>query len=464
MTYDFKFYAFLFIGLYLSVMVLTGLWCRRREDDQGFIIGNRSVGIIPTAASLAASFRDGGGIAFWIAAGFAAGYAGMWLLLGVACSALILAFIGPRLRDESGKAGYITIQERVRDYVGTRSAQLASVISLIFGILIISLQYHVSGSIFAEILGIPKFAGVMVVGFILITYMVTGGYKSVVVTDTIQFFIMFSLVMIPFMIKPSMDDFTNVGTLFESSWSDGIALFLFGLYYLIMTPESWQRIMSARDKRTIRYGVPLTALILTLMTLSLIWLGMGLKQIYPDIDKATVYATMFRDTGAIAPWLLGYILLVFLSITMSTQSAACYSFVSTLGKIFLPGKTEKNKDYISFTRMGITVALVLAGILSLTVSKAVEYMFDIMGFVLCLSPIYLFAAICPRVSAYKKLTKAGKTRVDKVMAASVLAGVSVFFVFVSTGMTEQGFIYTVTPGVGATILAGLSAAWALKRP
>lgn len=463
MEYDFKFYAFLFIGVYLAVMVITGLWCRRRENEQDFIIGNRSVGVIPTAASLAASFRDGGGIAFWIAAGFAAGYAGMWLLLGVTVSALLMAIIGPRLRDESGKSGIITIQERVRDYVGKRSAQLTSVISMIFGILIISLQYHVSGSIFAEILGVPKFVGVLVVGLILIAYMVTGGYKSIVVTDTIQFFIMFSLVMIPFLIKPAAADFNNVGTLFDSSWSDGIALFLFGLYYLIMTPESWQRIMSAKDKKTIRLGIPLTAFILILMTLSLIWLGMGLKQIYPDIDKATVYTTMFRDTGAIAPWLLGYILLVFLSITMSTQSAACYSFVSTLGKIFLPGKTEKNKDYIAFTRRGIVLALTLAGVLSLTVSKAVEYMFDIMGFVTCLSPIYIFAAVCPRLKGYKSMSKKAKTRVDKVMSGSVLAGVLVFFVFVSTGMTQQGFIYTVTPGVGATLLAALSATWAMKK-
>lgn len=130
---SFKFYAFMFIGIYLTAMVAIGIWLGRREDEQGFIIGNRNVGILPTAASLAASFRDGGGIAFWIAAGFTASYGGLWLLAGVMTSLLILGFIGPALRHQAAQSGHITIQERVRDMVGPYSARLTSTLSLIFG-------------------------------------------------------------------------------------------------------------------------------------------------------------------------------------------------------------------------------------------------------------------------------------------------------------------------------------------
>ena len=460
----FKFYAFLFIALYLLLMIAVGLWYGRRESDQDFIIGNRNIGIIPTAASLAASFRDGGGIVFWISAGFAASYGGMWLLGGVILSAILLAFLGPRLRAEAKAQNHITIQERVRDVIGLRSARLASAVSMIFGLLIIALQFHVSGNIFAQILDVPKYAGVVVVGTILAVYLIAGGYKSVIVTDTIQFFIMFSLIVIPFLLAPASSDMFNVSSLFDIPRMDGIALFLFGIYYLIIAPESWQRIFSARDERTIRIGIPLTALILIVMTFSLIWLGMGLKQIYPGIEKATLYATMFRDNPAVSPWLLGYILLVFLSITMSTQSAACYGFVSTLGKVFMPGKTEKSRDYILFSRKWMAAALVLAGIMSLTISKVVEYMFDIVGFVICLGPTYLLAAVAPQLDGYKALSSARRETFDKAVAGTTLLGITVFFACVILGVTDGGFIYSVLPGVGTTLLAGLVAFGVLRRP
>lgn len=447
MDIGFKFYALLFIGAYLAVMVLTGIWYGRREDSGDFIIGNRNIGVIPTAASLAASFRDGGGIVFWISMGFAASYSALWLFVGVALSAAVLAYIGPKLRAEAAEDGHITIQERVREYVGPVSAKLTAVISLVFGILIMALQYHVSGSILAEIMGMPKVAGILATGLIIAAYMVAGGYKSVIVTDTIQFFIMFSLVVIPFLVHPAAADMMKFGTFFEGSFLDTTALLLFGLYYLIMVPESWQRIFSARNDTVIKKGLPLTAFVLLLMTLSLIWLGMGLRQVFPDIDKATLYATMFRDGTGISPWILGYVLLVFISITMSTQSAACYGFVSTFGKIFLPAKVQDGDTYIRFTRIGIVVALLLSGVMAMTVSRAVEYMFDIMGFVTCIAPLYIFAAIARTLSAYK----GREGTLDKPLAITTALGVCVFFAFVVFKVTDGGFIYSVLPGVLTTI-------------
>ena len=463
MDASFKFYAFLLIGIYLVVMVVTGLWFGRREDTGDFTIGNRNIGLIPTAASLAASFRDGGGIVFWITAGFAASYSGLWLFVGIAGSAIILSIIGPKLRVESDKDGHITIQERVRDYLGPLSARLSTIVSLIFGILLIALQYHVTGNIFAEILGVPKIVGVTVVALILIAYIVTGGYKSVVVTDTIQFFIMFSLVIIPLLIHPSMVDITNVKSVTEIPFFDGLALVLFGLNYLLIAPECWQRIFSSRNDTTARWGVPLTVIVLIIMTLSLIWLGMGLKQVYPTINKASLYTQMFQDNAAIAPWVLGYILLVFVSITMSTQSAACYGFVSTLAKIFRREQTREAAAYVAFSRKGIVCALIVSAVLSLTVNKTVEYMFDIIGFVICLSPMYVLSAVASRLPSVAGLRDTSRAILDRVVAAVTALGILVFFAFVWAGVTNGGFIYSVIPWAGTAVLMILVVPLAMRK-
>jgi SSS family solute:Na+ symporter len=451
-AFDFHFFAFSFIAVYLGILIVTGLWLGRKEAAQDFIIGNRQVGIIPTAASLAASFRDGGGIAFWMAAGFAASYSGMWLLAGVLVSAVILAVIGPRLRADAARDGMITIQERVHAMVGPYSAKLSSVVSLIFGLLIISIQFHVTGNIFSEILKVPDIAGVGIVCAILILYLLAGGYKSVIVTDTIQFFVMFSLILIPFFIPPPMESFSNVQSLFEGTWGDGMAFFLIGLCYLLVSPECWQRIFSAKNDRTITAGIPLTAVLLVLMTLSLIWLGMGAKHIFPDIDKETAYSLIFQDTPMIAPWVLGYILVVFLSITMSTQSASCYGFVATLARMFFSAKTDTDKKYIRFSRVAMTVCLIASAALALSIHSVIAFLFDAMGFVICLAPLYVFSAVASRVSFVSALSAVQKMKLDMMMAGVTVAGILMFVLSMTTGLTGQGFIFAALPGLMTAVL------------
>jgi SSS family solute:Na+ symporter len=462
MVYDFKFFAFLFIGLYLGILVLTGLWFSRKEAGQDFIIADRKVGIIPTAASLAASFRDGGGIVLWIAAGFAASYANLWLLVGLLLCTVMLAWIGPKLRAEAKETGIITIQERVAAFIGPVSAKLSAGISLVFGLLVIAIQYHVTGNIFSEILHVPDYVGVAVVFAILTLYLLTGGYKSVIVTDTIQFFVMFSLILIPFFLNVPADKMMNMQTFIDGN-ENTLALFLLGIYYLLVSPECWQRIFSAKDDRTVRVGLPLTAFVLVIMTLSLIWLGMGAKEIFPDIASETAYSLIFQDNPQIAPWLLGYILVVFLSITMSTQSAACYSFVSTLAKIFFPHKTRDDRAYIKFSRVAMFACLLLSGVISLTIHQAVQFLFDAVGFVTCLAPAYVLSVIINRFPAYSRLTPSDKSTLDRIIAGAAALGILAFILSMVFQLSDNGIIYSVLPGLGTAVLSIIGVTMFMSR-
>lgn len=462
MVYDFKFFAFLFIGLYLGILVVTGLWFGRKEAGQDFIIADRKVGIIPTAASLAASFRDGGGIVLWISAGFAASYANLWLLAGVLTCTMLLAWIGPRLRHEAKETGIITIQERVAHFIGPVTAKMSAAISLVFGMLIIAIQYHVTGNIFSEILNVPDYAGVIVVFAILTLYLLTGGYKSVIVTDTIQFFVMFSLILIPFFLDVPVEKMKNVQSFIDGN-ENTLALFLLGNYYLLVSPECWQRIFSAKDDRTVRVGLPLTSLVLVIMTLSLIWLGMGAKEIFPDIATDTAYSLIFQDTPHIAPWVLGYILVVFLSITMSTQSAACYSFVSTLAKIFFPHKTGHDRAYIKFSRVAMFICLMASGLISLTIHQIVQFLFDAVGFVTCLAPAYVLSVFISWFPAYHRLTVASKATLDRMMTWIASIGIVAFILSMVFHLSDQGIIYSILPGLGTTALSALAVGLFMKR-
>lgn len=48
------------IGLYLALMIGVGLYAGRKQDHEGFIIGNRNVGLFALAASRFSGGSAGG--------------------------------------------------------------------------------------------------------------------------------------------------------------------------------------------------------------------------------------------------------------------------------------------------------------------------------------------------------------------------------------------------------------------
>lgn len=424
------------IGLYFLMLIGIGIYLIRREDNEGFIIGNRSVGIIPTMASLAASFRDGGGIALWITSGITIGYGNIWLIFGVMVGLFYHLIIGPKLRLNAIENNYVTISQVIRDRIGGYSEKMSSLIIVMFAVMLIGLQFNVSGNMFANILDIPAWMGVSVVAIVLCMYLAIGGYKSVIITDTLQFFFILSLGLIPFMVAPQMSDVLDFGSLASNPTEDNIALFLIGVILMLVLPDAYQRIFSAKNAGVIKWAFPLCGLMLLYMTLTLIWLGMGLKFNIPDINPADAYVTMFLRPDIINPWALGFIAMVILAITMSTQSANAYNFVSIIGKNFLSKKLNTDSAYITFSRITMVILIVLTAILSLSIGSAVQFIFDAMSLIYTLAPLYLTAMLGnQRKSAF----------LDKGLALALLMTTIAYFVMFSNGLFAEQLMFSLAP-------------------
>jgi SSS family solute:Na+ symporter len=425
------------IGLYFVLMLGVGVWLARRENTQGFIIGNRNVGTIPTMASLAASFRDGGGIAIWVTTGLTIGYGNIWVIFGVMVGLFFYMFYGPKLRKDAITNNYVTVGQVVRDRIGSWSEKASSLITLGFSLMLICLQFNVSGNMFANILHIEAWQGVGIVAVVLAFYLSMGGYKSVIITDTLQFFFILSLGLIPFMVMPDAVDVLNIGSVMNNTTSDIIALFLIGFVVILVLPDAYQRVFSARNDGVVKFSFPLCGLMLLYMTLTLIWLGMGLKANVPGIDPDTAYVTMFLRDDIINPWALGFIAMVVLAITMSTQSANAYNFVATLGKNFF-GKYFEGRDtaFVLFSRVTMIVILAFTAALSLTIGNAMQFVFDAMSLAYILAPLYLLATI-------GKQTKS--TFLDRGLACTTILAAAFYVWMFTTGWFEKELMYTHAP-------------------
>lgn len=427
------------LGGYFALMVLIGLWAARNQTHEGFVIGSRNVGYIPTMGSVAASTRDGGGIIFWVGAGATILYGGFWLFIGIAVALVLFAVFGPKIRTAAAEKDYLTIGELVRNELGPVTEKTGAFIILCLSLLFVAIQLYVSGNLLAEVLSVPSWVGVFSAAAIVGFYMFFGGYGAVVRTDAIQFFLMLSLIILSFSFPPPKEEVLNLGSFFEIGLKDGFALFIFGAFYMLGGGDTWQRIFSARDKKVIRASFPLAGIFLVLMTLSLLFLGMSARPLLTgDIPSGDVFFSIFTQ-GVFPVPVLAFIAVVAMAITMSTLDTFCYLFTATLAKNFLPKNISGTRErYVRFSKIIFILILATMSILALMISDIIQFMFNAASLITILAPVHVFAA-------------AGLThkapRLDILMAGSVMASLFVYLVMFSLGYMEDFIVMLVPAGL-----------------
>ncbi len=391
--FDVQIIAFIAIVLYFVAMIVVGIIASRNQTHQGFVIGNRDVGYIPTIGSLATSFRDGMGVIFWFGFGVATGYGGLWLFVGAMLGLLIYTYIGPSVRKIAKDNDYVTIGEMLRTRYGVITERTTAIIIIFFALMMIAVQLFVAGNVFSVVLDVDAWVGIACVACVVGFYLYFGGYSTVVKTDAVQFFLIIALILTPFFFAPPREVVMDFSSITSLGLNSSVGLALIGFLLVLGSAETWQRVFSARNDSVIRYSFPTAGLFLIVMTLSLIFLGMASAPFMGEgISADNAFYEIFKG-DFIHPALLAFIAVVVMAICMSTLDTYCYLVASTLGKNFMPERvTGERESYIKFSQ--IVIALVLAGmsVLALTISDVIVFVFDAVSLLFVLVPVYLYAA------------------------------------------------------------------------
>lgn len=449
---DFQIYILIGAGIYFLIMLFMGLHSSKNESDEGFVIGSRNVSLLPTIASISTSFRDGAGAVFWVGAGLGAAYGGLWMLVGFSLATIFFVLYAPKMRELAKEHDFITISQVIRHQLGPVTEKSISLIILTFSIAMITMQLFVSGNIFAKVLDIPSFYGIASVAVVVGTYMFFGGYSTVIKTDYLQFFIVISLVLFPFFVQPTRDDLLNFETFINVDKNFGFGVFFLGIFYILSGAETWQRVFSARSKQVVQWSFPLSAIFLTLMTLSLIWVGMGTKDMIMPVSENDALFKIFTLEGRIPSIILAYFAVVIIAITMSTLDSFCYLFSSTLSKNILPQRfTDTRKKYVGLSQFLIVFTLAISVVFALTITDFIEFIFSAASLNYILGPVYVLTA-----TGFLK----GGPRIDKYVTGSLAVSIVVYIYMFSQGMFSN-LMYTGIPVL--TMLTLLLLSYPLKK-
>ena len=400
----------LMLVVFFGVMLGIGFYCRKNATDvNGFVLGGRSVGPWLTAFAYGTSYFSA-----VIFVGYAGqfgwkyGIASTWIGIGNAILGSMLAWVvlGRRTRIMTQHLDSATMPEFFGKRFGSQGLKIcASVIVFIFLIPYTASLYNGLSRLFGMAFDIDYTICIIVMAVLTGIYVIAGGYMATAINDFIQGLIM--LVGIVIVIAAVLN---NNGGFMEAI--NGLAMVedatvtsqpgafasFFGpdplnlLGVVILTslgtwglPQMVQKFYAIKSENAIKKGTIISTLFACIVAGGCYFLG-GFGRLYSDrVDIAAegydaIIPAMLSD---LSPALIGLVVILVLSASMSTLSSLVMASSSTLTLDVLKGHVIKNlneKKQVFIMRALIVVFIVISVILAIVQYKSnVTFIAQLMG-------------------------------------------------------------------------------------
>ncbi|MDO4988736.1 MAG: sodium/pantothenate symporter [Synergistes sp.] len=377
------FYFVLIFGIALWGSKLSN----SRRDTKGFMeeyfLGSRSMGgfvlamAIITTYTSASSFVGGPGVAYKVGLG--------WILLSmiqVPTAFLTLGVLGKRFALISRRIGAVTITDFIRArYSNELVAVTASLALLVFFMASMLAQFIGGARLFETITGYSYRIGLLIFGLTVIIYTTVGGFRAVVLTDTIQGVMMlFASVAILFAVVNAGGGIEEIMQTLKATDPDlltptgaGDAIpkpFILSFWILVGIgilglPQTTQKCMGYRDSRSMHRAMVIGTFVVGFTMLAMHLVGTLGRAVIPDIEIGDL-AVPTLTVKLLSPFWAGIFIAGPLAAIMSTvDSMLIMCSAAIIKDIYLHytnKKGNKNVSPATVKKMSFVVTAV-AGIL-----------------------------------------------------------------------------------------------------
>ncbi len=390
----------LMLVVFFAVMIGVGIYCRRHATNvNDFVLGGRKAGAWLTAFAFGTSYFSA-----VIFVGYAGqfgwnfGVASTWIGLGNAFIGSLLAWVvlGRRTRIMTQHIGSKTMPDFFGNRFDSKGLKLAaSAITFVFLIPYTASLYNGLSRLFAIAYpGLDYSVCVIVMAVLTGIYVIFGGYMATAINDFIQGIIMLGgIVTVVAAVLNSNGGFgaamEGLATSPNAGWEytsflgpDPLALLSVVLLTSLGTwglPQMVGKFYAIKDEDAIKKGTIISTVFAVIVAGGCYFLG-GFGRLY-DIDtsisgfKDTIVPTMLET---MSPIIIGVVIVLVLSASMSTLSSLVLTSGSTLTLDFIEpiaaGKKEQSfsdKKRMLFIRLFIVFFIVASAAIAI-----VQYYYD----------------------------------------------------------------------------------------
>jgi len=364
------------VVLFFAVMVGVGLYCRRHATDvNGFVLGGRSVGPWLTAFAYGTSYFSA-----VIFVGYAGqfgwrfGIASTWIGLGNAFIGSLMPWVilGRRTRLMSQHLSSATMPEFFGRRYDSKALKIgASAIVFIFLIPYTASLYNGLSRLFGMAFNIDYTVCVIVMAVLTGIYVIAGGYMATAINDFIQGIIMIGgiIAVIAAVLSQNggfLESLKGLSQVTDAAYPDynGVFASFFGphpldlLFVVLLTslgtwglPQMVQKFYAIKSEGAISKGTIISTVFAIIVAGGCYFLG-GFGRLFSNVIPMTESGMPVGGYDAVVPAmlqnlpdiLLGVLVILVLSASMSTLSSLVLASSSTLTLDFLKGNIIKDMD------------------------------------------------------------------------------------------------------------------------
>lgn len=375
---------------FFALMVGIGIYCRKHATNvDGFVLGGRSVGPWLTAFAFGTSYFSA-----VIFVGYAGqfgwnfGVASTWIGLGNAFIGSLLAWniLGRRTRLMTQELNSKTMPDFFEKRYGSKALKIAaSAIVFIFLIPYTASLYNGLSSLFGIAFEIPYWVCILVMAILTGLYVVFGGYMATAINDFIQGIIMLVgivTVIIAALMKNGglMGSMEALATSPNGGWEytsffgpDPVALITVVLLTSLGTwglPQMVGKFYAISNEAAIKKGTLISTVFAIIVAGGCYFLG-GFGRLFVTPEKVaengfdSIIPSML---STLSPYIVGIVIVLVLSASMSTLSSLVLTSASTLSlDVFIPmlKKEISEKKKIVIMRILIVFFIALSAVIAI---------------------------------------------------------------------------------------------------
>jgi len=292
--------------IYLALMFFIAWFFSRRESIESYFLNKRKTGLWLMTFSTVATVVGAGATVAIVSEVYNSGISyGLALPISFITGMLILGIVAKKIKAIGDEYGTHTIVDFFHKRFDVKNKILTGILQLFLLIIWIGVQAIAIASLASVLVGIDFQIALFLAAVITILYTAVGGLKIDIITDFIQFWIIFGTFIIMAIIGYNyVGGFSNLLSQLPQghlnpfafggiSWFIGVIL-LSGFLYLGNTVH-WQRILSAKNQKIARKSFFLAIPFVVIFGLLILFLGLVASASLSGIKQETAIFSLMDN-------------------------------------------------------------------------------------------------------------------------------------------------------------------------
>ncbi len=394
--------------IFFGVMIGVGFYSRKQATDvNGFVLGGRSVGPWLTAFAYGTSYFSAViFIGYAGQFGWKYGIASTWIGIGNAVLGSLIAWVvlGRRTRLITQKLDSRTMPEFFEKRYNSKSLKLiSSLIIFVFLIPYTASLYNGLSRLFGMAFDIDYKACVIAMAVLTGIYVIVGGYMATAINDFIQGLIMLVGIVVVIGavlnnyggLTGALDKLARVQDVAVSDTPGVFASFLgpdiFNLMCVVVLtslgtwglPQMVQKFYAIKDEKSIKTGTIVSTLFAVIVAGGCYFLGGFGRLTDTDVAAEGFDAIIPHLLECLPSILIGLVVILVLSASMSTLSSLVLTSSSTLTIDFIKGtvspKMSEKKQVFTMRILLVVFIAISAAIAIIQYSSKITFIAQLMG-------------------------------------------------------------------------------------